>query len=83
MTLSKIVEWASEILLVLLLVDSVLKPIANGYNQHVLTARMLNKLYHRRKISLNAAGYNKVSHISKIDEKKTAVDIVNTSINNR
>ena len=83
MTLGKIVEWASEVLLVLLLVDFVFKPIANGYNHLVLTARMINKLYHRRKISLNAEGYNKASHISKIDEKRTAVDIVTSSINKR
>jgi len=50
MTVNKIVKYASEILLVLLLVDFIFKPIANGYNHMVFTATMINKLYHRRKI---------------------------------
>lgn len=43
---------------------------------------MINKLYHCRKISA-AKGVNRVGNMKGVDPTKSAVDIVNQSINNR
>ena len=52
-TLHELVKQISEVFLVLLLADTILRPIAQGYNHMVLTASLINKLYHQRKINLN------------------------------
>jgi len=64
-----------------------MKPIGRKYNEIVLTAKMINKLYHARKYAFKG-GINTLSKVSPADIKekgktKNPNELVNITINMR
>ena len=77
-----ILEAAVLVFVLLLLLDTILiKPVVTLMNDSIFTASMINKLYHKRKVDINAAtGVNRIANIKGINPNKSHNDIVHASM---
>ena len=76
------IELAINIFVVLLIVDFFFKPFVNLINYSVFVAKMINKLYHAKKLAMHK-GVNKIAAVKSVNPNKKPLDIIKASMNQR